>query len=304
MTYYCTQSCSVAAYCNTWRCDEACRTRQDGTSPVRAGDRRPARLRWLLDDVWRLVGAGRLLWVRRGVYRLRGVEPTWQSAALAAVLAAGEGAVLSHRSAAVLWGLLDRHRESGPLEVIVRSQCRLDGVRAHRHRLAPAETTRRLAIPVTTAERTLLDLAQSIPEGELGRLCDEALRRRLTTLARLQAVVDAHRGGGRRRLRPIQAVLADQVPGYDPGANDWEQRMDRLWDQLGLPPAERQYRVRVGGGAIGSTGPSWRSRSPSSGTALTRTGFEATSTATAIAGPRWHLPAGTVWTSSRDRGRM
>jgi hypothetical protein len=42
-------------------------------------------------------------------------------------------------------------------------------------------------------------------------------------------------------------VLADRVPGYDPGANDWEQRMDRLWELLGLPPAVRQCTVRVGG---------------------------------------------------------
>src|SRR5262249_18565924 len=151
-------------------------------------------------EVWRMLTTGRVIRVRRGIYRLCGVEPTWESAALAAVLAAGEGAVLSHRSAGVLWGFLDRHRESGPLELIVPGQCRLVGVRAHRHRLPPGEATRRLAIPVTTAERTLMDLAQSVPDDDLGRLCDEALRRRVATLGRLRAVVEAHRGGGRRRL--------------------------------------------------------------------------------------------------------
>jgi hypothetical protein len=199
----------------------------------------PAQLRVML-------ATGRLTSLRRGIYRLCGAEASWESAALAAVLAAGPGAVLSHRSAGVLWGFLDRHRETGPLEVIAPSQARLVAVTAHRHRLAPVEMTRRFAIPVTTAERTLLDLAQSTTHAELGRLCDEALRRRIATLARLRATVDGHRGRGRRRLLPIQAVLADRIPGYDPGANDWEQRMDRLWDRLGLPGAERQYRVRVG----------------------------------------------------------
>jgi hypothetical protein len=198
------------------------------------------------DEVRLLVATERLIRVRHGVYRLCGVEPDWRSMALAAVLAAGEATVLSHRSAGVLWGLLDQHHEAGPLELIVPRRCRLEGVHAHRNRLPTAEMTRRLAIPVTTAERTLLDLAQSTPGPELGRLCDEALRRRVAALPRLRALVEAHRGGGRRRLEPIRAVLADRMPGYDPGANDWEQRMDRLWDQLGLPPAERQYRVRVG----------------------------------------------------------
>jgi hypothetical protein len=42
-------------------------------------------------------------------------------------------------------------------------------------------------------------------------------------------------------------VLAERVPGFDPGANDWELRMDQLWDRLGLPAAVRQYRVKARG---------------------------------------------------------
>ena len=110
----------------------------------------------------------------------------------------------------------------------------------------PARSARRDGIPVTTAERTLFDLAASESVEALGRLCDEGLRRRIVTLGRLYAVVEAHRGAGRRRLAPIRSVLADRIDGYDPGANDWEQRMDRLWDRLGLPPATRQYRIQVG----------------------------------------------------------
>jgi hypothetical protein len=142
--------------------------------------------------------------------------------------------------------MLDRREEDGPLELTAVRLCRLDGVSSHRQRLGAAEVTRRQAIPVTTAERTLLDLGATTPASELGRLCDEGLRRRIVTLGRLHAVVKVHSGGGRRRLEPIHAVLADRIAGYDPGANDWERRMDRMWDRLGLPPAERQYRVRVG----------------------------------------------------------
>jgi hypothetical protein len=206
-----------------------------------------ARLGFTDLQVSRMTASGRLTRVRRGLLRVCGVQPTWHSVALAAVLAAGHESVLSHRSAGVLWGFLDRHNESGTIEVIVPSDRRLTGVRSHRQRLDPGEVTRREGIPVTTAERTLLDLAATESAEVLGRLCDEGIRRRIVTLGRLYAVVEAHRGAGRRRVAPIRAVLADRIDGYDPGANDWEQRMDRLWDRLGLPPAKRQHRIQVGG---------------------------------------------------------
>jgi hypothetical protein len=193
-----------------------------------------------------LVCTGRLVPFRRGVYRLCGAIPSWRMSAMAAVLAAGDGAVLSHRSAAVLWDMIDQHAEAGPLEITAPGLRRLEGVTCHRVNLSSKEVTRRFGIPVTTAERTLLDLADSVDAEELGRMCDEALRRRIMNMERLRGVVDAHWGPGRRRLKPAIEVLSDRIPGYDPGANDWEYRMDRLWDELGLPAAERQYRIRIG----------------------------------------------------------
>jgi Transcriptional regulator, AbiEi antitoxin len=193
-----------------------------------------------------IVQSGRLVLVRRGVYRLCGAIPTWRMSAMAAVLAAGDGAVLSHRSAGVLWDMLDQHEGVGRLEIAAPTLRRLEGVTCHRANLSTTEATRRFGIPVTTAERTLLDLGNSVDGTELGRLCDEALRRRILTLGRLRGVVDAHQGSGRRRLKPALDVLNDRIPGYDPGANDWELGMDRMWDEMGLPPAERQHRIRIG----------------------------------------------------------
>ncbi|MGH9056956.1 MAG: type IV toxin-antitoxin system AbiEi family antitoxin domain-containing protein [Acidimicrobiales bacterium] len=197
-------------------------------------------------QVQQRVRSGRIVLVRRGVFRLCGVAPGWRLSAVAAVLAAGDVAVLSHRSAAVVWDMIDVHDETGPLELTAPGQRRLDGVTTHRARLRPGEVAKHHAMPVTTPERTLLDLAGTCTAIELGRLCDTGLRRRIVTLAKLHAVVAAHAGAGRRRLAPVHAVLADRLPGYDPGASDWEKRMDRIWDRLGLPPAERQYRIRLG----------------------------------------------------------
>lgn len=209
------------------------------------------RLGYSRHAVFRLAGAGRLIPIRRQVYRLCGAAPTWHSSALAAVLAAGEGAVLSHGSAGVLWGLLDRPPAGASLHLTLPGQRRLDGVASHRSSLRPGEVTRRDLIPVTGPERTIVDLAGSAPASdpaEVGRLIDEVLRRRLTTPRRLLAAADRHAGSGRRSLVSLRMALADRGIGYDPGANDWERAMDRMWDRMALPAARRQYRIRVAGG--------------------------------------------------------
>lgn len=178
------------------------------------------------------------------MYRWCGAAPSWRMMAMAAVLAAGDGAVLSHRSAAGLWSLV-AEKDLEFLEITDSKQHRLPGVRAHRHSLTVHERTTRFGIPVTTVERTLLDLAESTPTQQLGRFIDDALRRHLTTISKLSATLELHAGPGRRRIATMRAALAERGVGYDPGANDWEQRMDRLWEDLGLPKAERQHKVRL-----------------------------------------------------------
>lgn len=85
---------------------------------------------------------------------------------MAAVLTCGEDAVLSHRSAASLWGLL--RKEKGPPHVTVPSKNgrrKRDGIRLHRcASLVEGATTRRNGIPVTTPARTIADLRGTVPE--------------------------------------------------------------------------------------------------------------------------------------------
>ncbi len=199
---------------------------------------------------------GRMVGVRRSVSRWCGAGPSWRMMAMAAVLAAraaGDRAVLSHRSAGVLWDLLpppagDESDESDEsLEITSDRQHRLRGVRAHRHGLTERERTTRHGIPVTTIERTLLDLAESCDGDEMGRLIDEALRRELTTVPRLHAMLRAHAGPGRRRTASMRAALSERGAGYHPGGSRREQERDRLWDHLGLPEAQRQHEVQIRG---------------------------------------------------------
>ena len=192
-----------------------------------------------------LITSGRLIRVRRTVYRLCGSQVSWNVSVLAAVLAIGKGTVASHTTAGAIWALIDQPTDR--IEVTSARYHRLEGLLSHRHSLEPWETTSHQHIPVTTVERTLLDLAETNDGRSLGKAVDIALRRRLTTLGRLESITQRCAKPGRRRSRALVQALAERGVGYDPGSNDWELRMDRLWEEMGLPPAERQYRIRVAG---------------------------------------------------------
>ena len=128
---------------------------------------------------------------------------------LAAVLACGQGALLSHRSAAALWGLLRQKR--GAIDVTAASGRQFrpgrDGICLHRCHLHEGVETKRAEIPVTTVARTLFDLAEVVDRRTLRRAWEEADR---LGLLRLGAVEHAcEQGYGRRSLRPIRLLLGE-----------------------------------------------------------------------------------------------
>ena len=116
----------------------------------------------------------------RGIYVVGPLEAPF-SAAMAAVLACGDGALLSHYPAAVLWAL--RPPPTGAMHVTVMRDVRSrEGIRVHRvSELDPRDVTRRHGIPVTSPARTLLDVAASAAQPELNRAVDEARVNRLVT---------------------------------------------------------------------------------------------------------------------------
>jgi very-short-patch-repair endonuclease len=126
--------------------------------------------------VTRRVRAGRLHRLHQGVYAVGHAQPAQTGWWMAAVLAYGTGAVLSHRSAAVLWGLL-RNRP-GLIDITVPSHAgkrKRNGIRLHRSKtLTPAATTRRHGIPVTKPARTIADLRGCVSEKELRRAARQA----------------------------------------------------------------------------------------------------------------------------------
>lgn len=135
----------------------------------------------------RLRNAG-LIQVHRGVYRVGHGAPSVLATYMSAVLACGEGAVLSGRSAAHLLGLTKR--SALPPEVAARTNRRVEGVTYRRVRLFdPRDATTWTRIPVTTVPRTLVDLAAVLRVEDLARACHEAGVLHWTTPRQVEAAL-------------------------------------------------------------------------------------------------------------------
>ena len=121
------------------------------------------------------VEIGRLIPVYAGVYAVGYVRRTPVARACAAVLACGDKAMLSHGSAASLWGFAKHWDE--PFEVTAPSIRRRNGIKVHRCRtLARRDITRQLGIRVTTPARTVLDNSPRLTGKRLSRFVNDALR--------------------------------------------------------------------------------------------------------------------------------
>lgn len=155
------------------------------------------------------VRIGRLRVVHRGVYATGYGPLNLRARWLAAVLACGDQAVLSHRSAACLWGLARPRR--GLIEATNAKGSRSrDGIRLHRSRLADDERTVEARIPVTTVARTLLDLAEVLDEDGLRRAFEEADRLKLLHMPELERICGR---AGRRKGLPVLRRLITAATG-------------------------------------------------------------------------------------------
>ena len=127
-------------------------------------------------SVARRVRSGRLHRLHQGVYAIGHDSPDEKGRWMAAVLAVGESAVLSHASAAALWGFL--RPQEGPVDVSLPSRAgrrRRDGIQIHRPRqLPPRDWTIRAEIRVTTPRRTIHDLEATVPAYLVRRAAREA----------------------------------------------------------------------------------------------------------------------------------
>jgi hypothetical protein len=129
-----------------------------------------------------------LVFAYPGVYWVGHEERNAQAQYRAAVLACGDGAVLSGKAAAHLWGIL---KGSPPKpDVTTTRDLRIKGIRTRRsRRIDPRDVTTWRGIPITTVPRTIVDLAGDLTEDELALSCHEAGIKYKTTPAQVEAVL-------------------------------------------------------------------------------------------------------------------
>jgi hypothetical protein len=142
------------------------------------------------------VKTGALIPAFRGVYRVGHQAPNIHATYMAAVLACGDGALLSGHAAAHLLGIA---RRPPPVPAVLsRTERRIEGIKTVRMRRERSSTLW-LGIPVTTPAETLVDLAASESEEDLARACHEAGIKHRTTPAQVEAVLGRAKGAAKLR---------------------------------------------------------------------------------------------------------
>jgi very-short-patch-repair endonuclease len=197
----------------------------------------------------RRLASGRLHALWRGVYAVGRPAVTRRGWWMAATLACGHDALLSHMSAAELWGILETKtgseegRNRPPLIHVSVSETRVPrvaGIRVHRRRdLDESDRAERDGLPVTAPARTLIDLGNLLHPGGLEAAVNRADKLELIDPEALRKEVSDH--GGMDGVKSLRRVLDRRT--FTLTDSELERRFLRLVRRAGLPEPKTQQRV-------------------------------------------------------------
>jgi hypothetical protein len=220
------------------------------TAQLRALGLSPATVVWLAEHGWRRPA--------RGVLVAPGAPPTWEQAAFVAARSCGAEAAASHATAAYLHGLTDERPDVIEVTVPLRQRPRRSFVVHRSVDLDECHVTRRLGIPVTTVERTLVDGGLSSPLGRVGRWFDSALRRRLTTPQEVGRLLLSVAERGRNGITVARCLVEERMGWTERTESELEDRFLRVVHGAGLPRPVAQWTVMdAHGGFIGRADFGW-----------------------------------------------
>jgi Protein of unknown function (DUF559) len=197
------------------------------------------------------VASGRWAYVLPRVLGIAGVPISWEGRVMAACLRAAPGAAAACSTAAGLWGLLNERKE--PIEVATTRNIRdLDPqaperatFRFHRVGRLPADQIAIIdSIPVTSAERTLLDVAGTRAPWVFNEALDCGLRRSLTSLDQLRDFLERERRSGVDGVLRLRAALEVRSPEVGVTRSGLERELLSLLQHAGLPLPELNQEVR------------------------------------------------------------
>jgi very-short-patch-repair endonuclease len=183
------------------------------------------------------INRGRLHPVYRGVYAVGRPELTREGWWMAAVLSCGDGAVLSHLTAAVLWGIRPRHGRRIDVSVPGNRAPRRPGIAVHRR--VAVDSARHKGIPVTSVASTLIDIAPRLRRNQLEAAVNEADVLDLIDPEALRDAIDARPG------QPGVAALRDLLhrATFTLTRSELERLFLPIARRAGLPKPETQAEV-------------------------------------------------------------
>ena len=162
---------------------------------------------------------------------------------MAAVLSSCTGAVIANLTACQGWGFRWFAPDDTAIHLLTTSpvQPRARGITGHRTISLPEHDRTRLSyVPITTPERTFVDVCGKLPTKLLGFAGDDLLRRKVLVLPKLVRCVEQVPVSGRRKIRPMRLFLAERVDGYDPGGSEPELDIGRVLRRAGVTPLPKQ----------------------------------------------------------------
>lgn len=188
------------------------------------------------------------LWIPSypGVYVIAGSEPSWARDVSVGLLAAGSRAVVSHLAGGALLEF-PGFPQIPPEFSIPRASAPPRHMTVHRpHELARVDITTVKGFPVTTAARTLIDVADIVDTAVLEEALDDALRRGLVSVPFLRRRLTALGTRGRAGSAVLQRLIAARSDLSEIPQSVFESRLLRILRRAGLPQPEIQYRLRDG----------------------------------------------------------
>jgi very-short-patch-repair endonuclease len=193
------------------------------------------------------IASGRLYPVFRGAFAVGHPRVEAHSLMLAAVLACGEGSVVSHGTAAALLGLWERQPHLINVIAPIQAGRRIPGVR-RRHAPPPLPRDAHVhdAIPCTSPSRTIVDIAGIVREMALRRTIEQAAVLGVLDVSRIDAIL----AGPRRRGSPLLRLILEDWRSYTPVTrlrSGMEAKLLSLLARRGLPAPLCNENLRVGG---------------------------------------------------------
>lgn len=194
------------------------------------------------------VATGQWVVLYEDVYLVAGATRSPEGDLLAACWAGGFRAVASHRSAAALWDLAGGRRSLQEITCPRWRRARHNGLVVHESKaFDPVDAMVIEGIPVTTPERTLLDLGAVCHESIVEMALDAAEKRELVTLKSVRATLGRLGRSGRNGVGTLRRLLEARSPSRQPTESEMETLLLQVLRHNGFPEPITQYEIRCAG---------------------------------------------------------